>query len=298
MPNSNNWYNRWGKLIAGVVPYKRPKRGGNVLPGGLTFSAPATGQYDSGEISVSITAGSADGYNPWVTAINSTKYTVTEAPYIAMVWAYNGKNTPAEFPTPQPSNSTLRTYDFATAFRPETPWNGISKIKVYTNLLATVDEFGDPVGGGEIRLNAVGQSYYYDIVDGTPLNNAEGNSKMLFRLYPSNVITGQPTTGTTPYTSANIGDPGTIWTEKVAFTDDNSDVSLDGDYISTTVQGTFIGNKSLGNEIYTGTYPANYTGEQVEKFYTSFISFQFQPFSYFNYGTIPDFKFRFIIEYY
>ena len=28
-----NWYNRWGKAIAGVVPYKRPKkRGENVLP--------------------------------------------------------------------------------------------------------------------------------------------------------------------------------------------------------------------------------------------------------------------------
>jgi hypothetical protein len=292
-----NWYNRWGKAIAGVVPYKRPKkRGENVLPGGSTFSAPATGQYDSGEISVSITS-DIEG-NPWVTAINSTKYTVIDAPFIAMVWAYDGKNRPAHFPTPQPSTSQLRTYDFATAFRPETPWNGIVKIKVYTNLLATVDEFGDPVGGGEIRLNAVGQSYYHDILDGTPINNAESNSKMLFRLYPNNVITGTPTTGSTPYTSANIGDPGTIWTEKVAFTDDNSDVSLDGDNINTIVQGTFIGNKTLGNETYTGTYPANYTGEQVEKFYSSFISFQFQPLSYFNYGNIPDFKFRFIIEYY
>ena len=292
-----NWYNRWGKAIAGVVPYKRPKkRGENVLPGGSTFSAPATGQYDSGEISVSITS-DIEG-NPWVTAINSTKYTVIESPFIAMVWAYDGKNRPAHFPTPQPSDSTLRTYDFATAFRPETPWNGIAKIKVYTNLLATVDEFGDPVGGGEIRLNAVGQSYYHDILDGTPINNAESNSKMLFRLYPNNVITGTPTTGSTPYTSANIGDPGTIWTEKVAFTDDNSDVNLDGDNINTIVQGTFIGNKTLGNEIFTGTYPANYTGEQVEKFYSSYISFQFQPLSYFNYGNIPDFKFRFIIEYY
>lgn len=269
----------------------------NPLPGAWTFSAPATGQYDSGEISVSITAGSANGSNPWVTAINSTKYTVTDASFIATGWAYNGKNKPAELSTPLPSTNTVYTYDYTTAFRPETPWKSISKIKVYTNLLPTVDEYGDPVDGGDIKLNAVGENYYYDIVDGTPLNNAENSQKTLFRLYPSNVISGTPTTGSSPYTSANIGDPGTLWTEKVAFTDDSSDVNLDGDYTITKVQGTFIGNKSLGNEIFTGTYPSGYEGELVEKFYSSYISFQYQPFSYFDYGTI-DLKFRFIIEYY
>jgi hypothetical protein len=268
----------------------------NPLPGEWTFSAPATGQYDSGEISVSITAGSADGFNPWVTAINSTKYTVTDAPFNTAVWAQFGKNQPAELPTPQPSTSTLRTYDYATAFRPETPWKGISKIKVYTNLLATVN--GDPVGGGEIRLNASGYAYYYDIETGVPINSAENNQKILFRLYPSNIISGTPTTGSSPYTSANIGDPGTIWTEKVAFTDNNSNVNLDGTNVNTIVQGTFIGNKTLGNVTFTGNYPAEYTGELVEKFYSSYISFQFQPLSYENYSTIPDFKFRFIIEYY
>ena len=271
----------------------------NPLPGEWTWSAPATGQYDSGEISVSLTAGSADGYNPWVTAINSTKYTVTKSSFISTGWAYNGKNKPAQLPTPLPSTNTVYNYNYATAFRPETPWKGIAKIKVYTNLLPSVDEFGDPVYSGEIRLNAVGENYYYDIVDGTPLNNAENSQKTLFQLYPSNIISGTPTTGSSPYTSANIGDPGTIWTEKVAFADDDSDVNLDGEYTITIVQGTFIGNKSLGNEIFTGTYPSGYTGELVEKFYSSYISFQIQPFaSDFDYGAIPDFKFRFIIEYY
>ena len=270
----------------------------NPLPGAWTFSAPATGQYDSGEIEVSITAGSAEGGNPWVTAINSTKYTVTDAPFITNVWAYDGKNRPAQLPTPQPSTSTLRTYDFATAFRPETPWKGISKIKVYTNLLSSVDAFGDPVGNGEIRLNAAGEIDYYDIVTSDVITNGEGNTKMLFRLYPSNIITGTPATGSTEYTSANIGDPGTIWTEKVAFSDNNSNINLDGDNVNTIVRGTLIGNETLGTLIFPFTYPAEYIGEQVEKFYSSYISFQFQPFSSFDYGTIPDFKFRFIIEYY
>jgi len=269
----------------------------NPLPGEWTFSAPATGQYDSGEISVSLTAGSADGYNPWVTAINSTKYTVTEAPFITNVWAYNGKNRPAELPTPQPSTDTVYTYDYATAFRPETPWKGIAKIKVYTNILSSVDEFGDPVGDAEIRLNAAGESDYYDITTGDLITNGENNTKMMFRIYPSNVISGTPTTGSTEYTAANIGDPGTLWAEKVAFADSDSNVNLDGNNVNTIVQGTFIGNKTQGTLTYPFTFPAEYIGEQVEKFYSSVISFQIQPLQYTDYGTI-DFKFRFIIEYY
>ena len=271
----------------------------NPLPGEWTWSAPATGQYDSGEISVSVTAGSADGFNPWVTAINSTKYTVTKAPFITNVWAYDGKNRAPQLPTPQPSTNTVYTYTYATSFRPETPWKGISKIKVYTNILSTVDEGGDPVGGGEIRLNAAGESDYYDITTGYVITNGENNTKTLFRIYPTSVISGTPVTGSTQYTSANIGDPGTLWTEKVAFTDSNSNVNLDGGSVNTNVQGTFIGNKTQGQIPFpfSGT-PGVELGDIVEKFYSSYISFQYQPLSYVNYGTIPDFKFRFIIEYY
>lgn len=271
----------------------------NPMPGAWTYSAPATGQYDSGEIIISLTAGTANGANPWVTAINSTKYTVTKAPFITQMWAYNGKNTSAQFPTPQPSTNTVYSYDYATAFRPDTPWKGITKIKVYTNLLYTLDEFGVPIGGGEIRLNAAGNSDYYDITTGDKLANGENNSKMLFRIYPNNVIAGTAVTGSTKYTSANVGDPGTLWEEKVAFTDIYSDVNLDGTNVNTIVQGTFIGNKTQGQIPfpYSGNINVN-QGDIVEKFYSSFISFQFQPLSYENYGTIPDFKFRFIIEYY
>jgi hypothetical protein len=41
------------------------------------------------------------------------------------------------------------------------------------------------------------------------------------------------------------------------------------------------------------------TGDDVELFYSSYISFQIQPLgSIYDYGVIPDFKFRFVIEYY
>jgi hypothetical protein len=121
----------------------------------------------------------------------------------------------------------------------------------------------------------------------------------------TNKIAGTAVTGSTQYTSANIGDAGTAWGEKVAYSDQyDSDVSL-GSKVGTT-----IGNKSLNNAFpypyatgsYTdanGDYTEIYRNNPCELFYSSYISFQIQPFEYtFDYGTIPDFKFRFIIEYY
>ena len=73
--------------------------------------------------------------------------------------------------------------------------------------------------------------------------------------------------------------------EKVAYSDQySSDVS-----IGSNVLGTLIGNKDQGNILYPYSNPS-YQGVTVNKFYSSYISFQYQPFSYFDYGTI-DFKF-------
>ena len=148
-------------------------------------------------------------------------------------------------------------------------------------------------------MNAAGESDYHDITTGDLITNGENNNKMLFRIYPNNVIAGTAVTGSTKYTSANIGDPGTLWIEKAAFTDSDSNTNLDGTNVNTIVQGTFIGNKSQGQVPFPFTGNAYVSqGDLVEKFYSSYISFQIQPLSYENYGLIPDFKFRFIIEYY
>ena len=269
----------------------------NPLPGEWTWSEPATGQYDSGEIEISMTS-IGIGSNPWVTAIDSTKYGRIVSSFLGQ-WAFDGKNKPAQIIYPAFNIGGDNPASSALPFRPETPWKGISKIKVYTNILSTVDEGGDPISGGEIRLNAAGESDYYDISTGYNITNGENNQKTLFRIYPNKVISGTPVTGSTQYTSANIGDPGTLWTEKVAFADSNSNVNLDGGSVNTNVQGTFIGNKTQGQIPFpfSGT-PGVELGDTVEKFYSSYISFQYQPLSYVNYGTIPDLKFRFIIEYY
>jgi hypothetical protein len=247
----------------------------NPLPGEWTFSAPATGQYDSGDITISI-ASSIDGDNPWVTAIDSTKYGMIDSSFIG-TWAYDGKNKP-----PQPVGSSFNIggsnpYYAALIFRPDTAWKGISKIKVYTNLLS---------GSNEVRLQGAGEYGKYEIATGNLVSYGGGALHTLFDLYVDEKISGTAITGSTRYTSANIGDPGTMWGEKVAYSDQyDSDVSL-----GTNVEGTFIGNKFIENTTRNDV--------PVEKYYSSYISFQMWPLSYRNYGTIPDFKFRFIIEYY
>jgi hypothetical protein len=266
----------------------------NPLPGEWTFSAPATGQYDSGDIEVSVTALSKNGTNPIAIAYNANNVG-TYTNFISSNWGYNGKNK---------SNLLIFDYlgDYVVAFRPDTAWKGISKIKVYTNLISTPE-----TQETYVYLNSGGEANQYSLAEGKFIStndNIYSNHSTLFLFGLPNVIAGSPVTGSTQYTSANIGDAGTLWAEKSAYSGVGTNVSL-GENVGTT-----IGNKSLNNAFpypyatgsYTnanGDYTEIYRNDPCELFYSSYISFQIQPFAYdFDYGTIPDFKFRFIIEYY
>ena len=261
----------------------------NPLPGEWTFSAPATGQYDSGVIIMSATS-IGIGSNPVVTAYDSDVYGMIQTFFNGTV-SYNGKNKPARQVSPSFIINGLNPYNRALFFRPETPWKGIAKIKVYTNLIPViVDE--EEISYGEIRI--MGSGYYtkYIADTGEEAGGDENSTNELFRTNLSNRIAGSASTGSTIYTSANIGDPGTIWGERVANTGSGSDVS-----IGSNVEGTFIGNKSIETTLYSGDN-GYLQGKMIEKYYSSYISFQFNLLPYVNYGTIPDFKFKFIIEYY
>ena len=279
----------------------------NPLPGAWTFSAPATGQYDSGEIEISLTARTVDGIsNPVVVAYNSSKYG-TVGGFNNSNWGESGK-----------FKSTVITSNLFTmggynrygqlAFRPDTPWKGISKIKVYTNLINPTEESEAnaslAVGGQADHYIIGGNQQPYSVSSNNAYRDDHG---ALFYLSINNTITGTAVTGSTEYTSANIGDPGTLWVEKVAYSDEyGSNVRL-GPTIGTT-----IGNKSLDNAFpypyatgsyldTNGDYTEIYRNDPCELFLSSYISFQISPFSSdssFDYGTLPDFKFRFIIEYY
>jgi hypothetical protein len=287
------WNNKWGKLIVGIKPYKNPN----------TWPIPRYGQYDSGVMSLSIDSGTGGhGFNPIVVAANQTNYGVIKGFFTTSLY-YNGKNLPAIQRTPGFVVGGYNPDQWAIiAFRPETPWLAIRKIKVYTNIISSNNS------GTQVRLQGMaGYNYYninYDLDDdpatsnvGEFVTNGAGTINTLMDFQLNNTVAGTATAGTgSIYTSANIGDPGTIWGEKVAFSDNNSNVSLNSDNI--LLEGTLIGNKTLG------TVPYPYSGSwqipqntPVEKYYSSYISFQMWPLSYANYGNIPDLKFRFVIEY-
>ena len=254
----------------------------NPLPGAWTFSAPATGQYDSGEIEMTATSISNSGDNPVVTAIDSNAYGMIDSFFTGTV-SVNGRNKPSKLISPAFNINGSNPYSRALFFRPETPWKGIAKIKAYTNLI---------IGYGELRLMSSGYYNSYIADTGELCGSGNNSTHELFRTDLGNTITGTAVTGSTEYTSANIGDPGTIWDEKVANTDSYSNVSIGDD-----VEGTFIGNKFISTALYSGSNEY-LQDKMIDQYYSSYISFQFHLLPYTDYGTIPDFKFRFIIEYY
>jgi len=255
----------------------------NPLPGAWTFSSPATGQFDSGEIEVSVTSGTlSGGFNPVVRAYSATQYNTGS--FTASNFAFAGKLQPL-----------VINKDGVIAFRPSSPWKGISKIKVYTNLIGASSQ------STQVRLYASGEADYYSLEDGSFLNNGPSSANnTLFDFTLNKTIPGTAVTGSTSRTSANIGDAGTRWAERVAFENNYSNVNL-----GNNSQGTLIGNQDLGNVPYPYEPTTDdsdneiNTGDSVNQYYSSYISFQICPAgSIANYGTLPDFKFRFIIEYY
>jgi hypothetical protein len=263
----------------------------NPMPGIWTFSPPATAQYDSGEMSISISARTIDNYyNPVITAYDSTHVGNTRI-FNSNNYGYNGRNKPSV------KDGFGGDGAYYLSFRPETPWKGIAKIKVYTNLIDDEDN------NAEVTVFGSGQADYYSPFDGSIVTNGQATSgSELFNFNLRNKIAGTAVPGSTIHTSANIGDDGTIWGEKVANTDSYSNVSFNNTY------GSFIGNKTLGTVVFPFNNLSSYPdasgnqisqGDNVELFYSSYISFQIQPLgAVYNYGVIPDFKFRFVIEYY
>ena len=134
-----------------------------------------------------------------------------------------------------------------------------------------------------------GETDYYDLsTDSFIANGASASNISLFDFGLNKRISG--TSLLTGYTSPNVGDIGTQWGEKIANTDVFSDVSLGINH------GTLIGGIDKGSMLYP--YGGPYSGKQVNGYYTSYISFQIRPLPYTNYGTLTDFKFKFIIEFY
>lgn len=253
----------------------------NPTPGSWTVSPPATNQYDSGEITVSLKAGSASGFNPIASAVNPSYVVSGESFTSSTAWSYNGYNKPTII---------LDNANKVYAFIPNIPWAGVTKIKVYTNLINTNAD------KTIIYLQGSNQNNYYSLNDFSFLSNGSGGATSITTLTTNNLISGTATTGSTIYTSAtNIGGEGTVWGEKV--------ISPYGDsFNNRTVIGTEEFNSPTpypyGSK-YDGSGNLINTGDDVLNINSTYVSFQIKPFgNTFNYGTIPDVKFRFYIEYF
>ena len=165
----------------------------NPLPGAWSWTPPATGQYDSGEISVTtpgssnvITMVAPNFFNTSV-GLSSSGAGATNPLFIKDVSGLNGLQSMA---------------------KPALIWNAITKVKVYTNILtlnAGVGDVGLYAGGNySIVNNLTGEETGISPVNSSPYINGTLASATW------QTVSGTPSGGAY---STNIGDPGTKYIE-------------------------------------------------------------------------------------
>ena len=234
----------------------------NPQPGAWTWSAPATTQYLSDIINIpSLVSGGTSATNPVYSIYNSTNYVNRGTNFGAFSEAQDGKNKPLVF-----SNSSGVYFKF-------NPYAaGISKVKVYTNLLAK----------STFTLAGSLGSSYYNTTTGEVENSIYVTSGNLTGYQDTNnVIPGTPV-GT--YVSTNIGDPGTYWGELIL----PAGLSNFGGTVPN-----IIGDKFLSQSINPST------GVLADVWATGYLNLEIEPLSNVgNYGTLSDVKIQFAIEYY
>ena len=178
----------------------------NPLPGAWTFSAPAINQYDSQEISINT--------NIFTSSINtiaaaSPSYVgVRQGFYQSSTWGYDGLNLP---PISSGGSSTPYPQTFYDPrFKPTVPWNTITKIKVYTNIIPSQSAVVARLPVGQvINLYYANTTTFTDTTDG-----AIAVSDYVQPWVLSNIIPGVVTTSSA-FLSVNVGDPGTCWGERI-----------------------------------------------------------------------------------
>jgi|GEM_PF-3203272 len=258
----------------------------NPLPGEWTWDAPATAQYDFGNMSVAldsttpytfgVTVGFAGTSNVIASGEGSQTYTVS-----------NGVNQSPAFA----SLTSGTNYAFAQ-FKPLNKWNGMTKIKVYTNV---IDQTGSGYNNPVVRIIMGSGIDYYDQSTGDYITNGGRTGlEEVFYYSLNKVISGTPS-GT--YFSSNIGDPGTAYGEK-SF---NSGVNNYG-YITSDAEGnaqTSLGDGAPVSVTYPFSDGSAYVGLPVDEIYTGIIYPYIQPFGSSKppYGA-DTFKFKVVIEYY
>jgi hypothetical protein len=230
----------------------------NPLPGAWVWSAPATAQYDSGEITTNTTA-----TNNVYSAASGTLVVENTAFASFAVWGTtDGLNRPS---LPLVLYSNPGSPNNFIAFKPSSGWSAITKVKVYTNLAYDISNdcaFGFTAGSGYSSYDSLGV-----FVGETPGTiGVFGNYNVV---NPLGGIDQQVPGATLPYgtLATNIGDPGTAWGELVMTT-----YNPNGSRVGSFYEGL----DSNGDDYY----------------FTQMVNFQIQPRQ-----ALTGLKFRFFIEY-
>jgi hypothetical protein len=234
----------------------------NPLPGAWVWSPPAINQYDSGDISVTTTS-SAFGSYICAASSSGTIYAAERSGLASSSgYAFNGLNGPQII---QNTPDVMPNSNYIAAFKPSTPWNAITKIKIYSNIV--------PLPGDNPSFTLTAGSQYNEYIAGTNtfVSGGIGGANSPFLQNPivlNNVIPGVvPSPGVT----TNIGDPGTVW----------------GEVITTPAM------------FFYGTTPLSFIGDQFistdgvnDTWFTRCIS------AFLRHQVVGNVKFRFFIEYY
>lgn len=234
----------------------------NPLPGAWVWSPPAIGQYDSGDITVTTTS-SAFGSYICAASLGGTVFAEERSGlFSANAFSFNGLNNPNILQT---ATTVFPNSNYLATFKPSTPWNGISKIKVYSNIVPVLDE------NPSFTLTAGSQYNEYQAGTSTFVTDGIGGANSPFLqnfISLNNVIAG---VAPPPGLTANIGDAGTVWGEM------------------TLTPAMFL----------YGTTPVSFVGDQFistngteDTWFTRYIS------GFFRHRVIGNVKFRFFIEYF
>ena len=201
----------------------------NPLPGAWVWSAPATAQYDSGEITATTTVSTSYLY------ASSPTYVAERTGLFSNNDAFDGLNQPA-LPIPA-APAVLPNSNWGPVFKNiGSPWSRITKVKVYTNISSNgLLNTPQALLWGAQQYNTYLAGTQSFVVDGTgvaPQFYFRPNPSINAGFNLSNVITGiVPAPGVTP----NIGDAGTCWGEI-----DVPTSLLDSSLYSTSVGDLFI----------------------------------------------------------
>jgi len=246
----------------------------NPLPGAWVWSPPATGQYDSGDIT-----GTTDQTYSVILGVETGLSTVSNSPSYGsgIAWYSPSVNTPIS------SNGYAYNLNstYSAHFKPigvGNNWNAITKIKVYTNI-------SSDVGAGDLPAFSISGAWTINkyILGSDP--TVESN---WLGAYPGGAFTylyadlDQVVAGPVPPpgVTANVGDAGTCY--KI-FT-----IGVDYVFPDVSGQSSIVGDKYIG----VGTYTSGPTTTACDDYMSQVLSGNLQA-SQAAVGV----KYRFFFEY-